>query len=386
MQQAADRMGQIPFSGIRKMLEKVKRMEQQGKVAIHLEIGCPDFDTPEHIKQAAFQAMCDGEVHYTSNYGIAPLRTAIAEKLLRENGMAYDPSAEIIVTAGVAEGITATMMALLNPGDEVLIVEPLFPSYVMAARMAGAIPVAVPVTAENGYQPRRGELERCLTRRTRMLVVITPGNPTGVVLDETTLTMLADFAIQYDLLVVADEIYEQLIYDGRRHISIGALPGMRCRTVTLNGFSKSYAMPGWRLGYIAADAALVCSIIRIHQYAVVCANTISQWAGVAALTGPRQCLTEMVAEFDHRRRMVVDQLRQIPDISFPNPQGALYVYVDVSELTCDARQLADELLEKAHVAVAPWDKKHIRLSYANSFDNLKEAMERIHGLLVAEPA
>jgi aspartate/methionine/tyrosine aminotransferase len=347
-----------------------------------LEVGRPDFDTPAHIKQAACRALDNGQVHYTSNYGILILREAIADKLRRDNRLSYDPQDEIIVTAGVSEGIVMTMMALLNPGDEVLIPEPVFPCYVMAARLAGAVPITVPVSAANGYQPTRADLLAKLSPRSRLLVVTSPGNPTGAVWDVQTLQALAEVAIAHNLFVMADEIYEKLIYDGRQHLSIASLPGMRARTVTLNGFSKSYAMTGWRLGYVAADAALCQALIRIHQYTVVCATSFAQWGGWAALTGGQACVQEMVAEFDRRRLLVVGQLQAMPGIRFLRPQGAMYVYADVSELSSDAYRFADELLEHAHVAVVPWDKRHIRLAYGNSYDNLKTALERIGEALV----
>ena len=377
MIQIADRMANIPFSTIRNMFERVNRLEQEGAPVIHLEIGRPDFDTPDHIKMAAVQAQIDGHVHYTSNYGIFPLREAISRKLDRDNHLVFDPQTELIVTVGVSEGILMTMMALLNPGDEVLIPEPLFPPYEMVARMAGAVPVPVPVGVENDYQPTRADCEARLSTRTRMLVVTTPGNPTGVVMNEDTLQGLSDFAIENDLFVMADEIYEKLIYDGQRHISIAGLAGMRSRTITLNGFSKCYAMDGWRLGYVAADAQLIQALIRIHQYSVVCANSVSQWGAVAALEGPQSEMHAMVEEFDRRRLLVIEQLQQIPEISFPRPQGAMYVYIDVSKVAESAYQLADDLLERANIAVVPWDQRHIRISYANSYDNLRVALERM---------
>lgn len=382
MRQVAERMDRIPFSRIRAIFERVNRLEQEGVPVIHLEVGRPDFDTPEHIKQAGYRALHSGQVHYTSNYGILPLREAIARKLEHDNHLVFNPKTEIIVTAGVSEGILITMMALLNPGDEVLIPEPLFPCYVKAARMAGAIPVAVPVYAKNKYQPARVDLESRLSKRTRMLVVTTPGNPSGVVMSESTLKDLACFSIENDLLVMADEIYEKLIYDNCRHISIASLPGMRSRTITLNGFSKSYAMTGWRLGYVAAEEWLIQALIRVHQYSVVCATSFAQWGGVAALEGSQMCVQAMVDEFNRRRLFLIEQLQNIPGISFPRPEGAMYVYVDVSRLTQSAYQLANDLLEHAHVAVVPWDERHIRISYGNSYENLETALERMSECLL----
>lgn len=311
----AQRMNEIPFSSVRRIFERANSLERQGESVIHLDVGQPDFDTPNHIKEAARNAMYDGKNHYTSNYGIIPLRQAIAQKLERENRLTFDPVNEIIVTAGVSSGIMTTMMALLNPGDEVLISEPLFPSYVMAARMAGAIPVTVPTLLENAYQPLQSDLEPLLNAKTRMLVITTPTNPTGAILSKTQLQELASFSIKHDLIVMSDEIYEKLVYEDYSHISIASLPGMRDRTVILNGFSKSYAMTGWRLGYVAAPAELIQAIVRVHQYSVVCANSVAQWGAVAALDGPQTNVACMVSEFDQRRRLVVNLLQEIPEIS-----------------------------------------------------------------------
>ncbi len=373
----AKRMGQIHYSGIRTIFESVSQLERQGYPIIHLEIGQPDFDTPEHIKQAAYNALYEGQVQYTSNYGILPLRRAIASKLKRENALIVDPETELIVTTGVSEAIMITMMALLNPGDEVLIMEPLFPCYPMSVRMAGAVPVSVPTYAVNNYQTLRSGLEGLVTLRTKMLVLTTPGNPTGTLLNMETLRELADFSIQHNLLVVADEIYEKLIYDGSSHISIASLPGMGRRTLTLNGFSKSYAMTGWRLGYVAADKSLIQALVRIHQYSVVCSTSFAQWGAVAALEGTQEPMRQMVAELNRRRLMLIEALNKIPDLSFCRPQGAMYVYIDVSQIAEDAYVLAEELLYCAHVAVVPWDSRHIRISYSTSYDDIKIAMEKM---------
>ncbi len=381
MQECASRMEKIPFSTIRTMFERVGAIEQSGQDIIHLEVGRPDFDTPEHIKLASAKALQDGQVHYTSNYGLLPLRQAIAAKLAQDNNIQVDAHNEVIVTAGVSEGIMISMMALLNPGDEVLIADPLFPAYAMAARMAGAIPVSVPVDRFNDYQPTKDALVGKLTAKTRMLVVTTPGNPTGLVLDKNTLMMLADFAISHDLLVIADEIYEKLIYDQREHISIASLPNMRSRTLTLNGFSKNYAMTGWRLGYVAADASLIQALVRIHQNSVVCANSFAQWGGLAALEGSQLPLRAMVNEFDRRRLLMISELTKMEGVFFPRPQGAMYIFVNVSALTKDARHLANDLLEQAHIAVVPWDSEHLRLSYGNSYQNLQVALQRMAGFL-----
>lgn len=372
----AQRMQQIPFSPIRKIFERVNQLKQQKHPVIHLEVGRPDFDTPEHIKHAGANAMERGQVHYTSNYGIEPLRQAISEKLARDNQVFVNPDNEVIVTAGVSEAIMISMMALLNPGDEVLIPEPLFPCHTMSAEMAGAVVVPVPVFAEHGYKPQVTDLMARVTDKTRMMVLTTPGNPTGVVLDRETLGELAQFAIDQDLLVLSDEIYEKLIYEGHHHLSIASFPGMHSRTLTCNGFSKSYAMTGWRLGYVVGDKHLIDALIRIHQYTVVCTTSFSQWGGVAALNGPQQPMLDMVDELDSRRQLLMRELDQIPGVKYVYPQGAMYLYCDVSGLTDDAFELAEALLEQAYIALVPWDKKHIRISYGNTYDNLQQAMHR----------
>lgn len=381
----ADRMNQISFSGIREIYERVNQLEQQGASVIHLEVGRPDFDTPEHIKQASYQAMYNGQVHYTSNYGIQPLRQAISHKLENDNHISCNPENEIIVTAGVSEAIMMTMMALLNPGDEVLLIDPQFVCYPMAINMAGAIPVSVPVSAENDYKPQISDLYAKLSPATKMLVLISPGNPTGMVLDQECLEAIAEFSIRNNLLVVADEIYEKLIYDGHQHVSIASLPGMRRRTISLNGFSKSYAMTGWRLGYVAADKHLINALVRIHQYTVVCSTSFAQWGAIAALEGPQLPLKNMLIELDRRRQMIKQALQEMGGFSYPIPQGAMYFYLDVAALSDDAFKLADELLYQAHIAVVPWDKSHIRISYGNSYENLQIAMHRMANFLLNKP-
>jgi aminotransferase len=379
--QTAKRMERIPFSPIRKIFEAVNNREKQGEKITHLEIGRPDFDTPAHIKTAAKKALDEGKVHYVSNFGLPELRLAISRKLKSENNMTYDPEAEIIVTVGASEAIFAAMMALLDPGDEVLVPEPFFPNYLMCAHMAGAKPVGVPLRAENGYNPDVEDYKRLLTERTRMMIVTTPGNPTGTALTPEALSKLSRFACQHDLFVVADEIYEKMVYDDSHHLSIGSLPEMRDRTLTVNGFSKSYAMTGWRLGYVAAEAQLIAAVVRIHQYTVVCANSFGQWGALAALDGPQNCVAEMVSEFDRRRQMMIKRLSAMPRISFERPTGAFYIYIDTSGLGKSAHEIAQYLLDRAGVAVVAWDQSHIRISYANSYDNLAEAMDRMASAL-----
>lgn len=378
----AERMQEIPFSTIRSLFERASQLEIAGQPIVHLDIGRPDFDTPQHIKQASVKALNEGHVHYTSNYGLLPLRQSIAKKLKNDNALSINPDNEVIVTAGVSEAIVISMIALLNPGDEVLIPGPLFPAYAMAARMAGAIPITVATHPENNYQPTQHDLQAVLSNRTKMLIVITPGNPTGVVFDIETLKMLADFSTSHNLFVLSDEIYEKLIYDNHTHISIASLPGMQQRTLTLNGFSKAYAMSGWRLGYVAGDVNLIQVLLRIHQNTTVCANTPAQWGAIAALDGSQISTQAMIHEFDRRRKLLIEQLNTIPNISFPRPEGAMYIYINVSKLSDDAYHLANQLLEKAHTAVIPWDREHIRIAYGNSYENLAIAIQRMRNFFM----
>jgi aspartate/methionine/tyrosine aminotransferase len=355
-------MENIPFTPIRKIFEAANKKEAAGEDIIHLELGRPDFDTPDHIKTAAAKALTEGKVHYTSNYGIPELRTAITRKFKTDNALDYDPAGEIIVTVGVTEGILMCMMSLLNPGEEVLIPSPAFPCYTRCAFMAGATPVDVPLTEENNFTPTAELFRSRITDKTRLIAINTPNNPTGAIFGEDVLAELAQLAIERDLIVISDEIYEKQIYNGQKHFSIAALPGMKERTITLNGFSKSHSMTGWRLGYLGASHELVSLLIRIRQYATVCPTSFAQWGAVAALEGSQQCVADMVAEFDRRRRMVVARLHRIPGISFVEPLGAFYVFVNITKLGLPATELAYSLLDEARIALVPWGTDHVRIS------------------------
>lgn len=373
----AERMNNIPFSKIRKVFEEVARREKQGEEIIHLEVGRPDFDTPGHIKAACKAALDRGEVHYTSNYGLIELRKAIADKLLEENGIVYGPEREIIVTSGVSEAIFMGMMALLNPGDEVLLTTPCFPAYKTTVKMAEAVPVEVPLSQADGFIPDVDAMERCITSRTRMLIVNSPCNPTGVVYDHRVMSSLAEMAGRNNLLVMSDEIYEKMIYQGAKHISMASLPGMHSRTLTLNGFSKNYSMTGWRIGYVAAPETLIGAMLRIRQHVTVCPTTFAQWGAHAALTGSQSCVQEMVSEFSRRAKLVYSKLSKMKYMSVNEPKGAFYVLVNVSRLNMNAVDFAGYLLDEAKIAVVPWGEKHIRISYANSYEKLEQAMENM---------
>ena len=377
----AERMEQIPFSKIRKVFEEVLRREQKGEKIIHLEVGRPDVDTPDHIKEACKDALDRGQVHYTSNYGIPELRKAVAKKLQIENKIEYDPETQLIITSGVTEAIFMGMMALLNPGDEVLVPTPCFPAYHTAIRIAGAKPVEVPLNEADGFRPDVIKMQSRITSRTRMMIVNTPCNPTGAVYERSVLEAIAEMAIQNDLLVMSDEIYEKMVYNGAEHISIASLPGMATRTLTLNGFSKNYSMTGWRIGYVAAPSNLISAMLRIRQYVTVCPTTFAQWGAVVALTESQACLQEMVAQFSRRRELVYTKLTDMKGIRVCEPQGAFYVLPNVSKLSLEPTALARYLLDEAKIAVVPWGEAHIRISYANSYKNLQIAMQNMHSAI-----
>jgi aspartate/methionine/tyrosine aminotransferase len=380
-------MNTIPFSGIRKVFEEVTRREKKGEKIIHLEMGRPDFDTPDHIKKAGNRAIEEGKVHYSSNYGIPELREAIAEKLYRENGLSYDPGTEIIVTVGTNEAVFMSMMALLNPGEEVLIPDPCWLHYFYCAQMAGAVPVSVPLREEKGFNPQIEDFRSRLTSKTRMIVINTPNNPTGAVFDQGVLEAFASLARERNLFILSDEIYEKMVYDGARHWSIASFPGMKERTITINGFSKIFAMTGWRLGYAAADQALISGLIRIHQYTTVCATTFAQWGGVEALRGSQLEAERMVQEFDRRRHLVYEALQAMPGIRVLKPKGAFYIFPNISSTGKTPENLCDYLLDEAKIALVPgttlgeYGNEFIRISYANSYESLKTAMERMHEAL-----
>lgn len=376
----ANRMKSIPFSSIRQVFEQVNHMEATGHSVVPFHIGRPDFDTPDHIKAAAKQALDDGMTTYTSNYGLLELRVAIADKLLSDNHMQVDPENQIIVTVGANEAILLAMLATLNPGDEVLIPEPMWLHYFYCAQMAGARVISVPLLQENGFQLDPEMLEQYVTPRTRMMVLNSPHNPTGVVFNSQTIREVADFVKRHDLLLLSDEIYEKIIYDNEKHISPGAMEDIADRTITINGFSKSYAMTGWRLGYVVASPELIKVMIRVHQYTTVCATSFAQAGALTALTSSQESVDNMVAEFDKRRRVILQTFKELTGAKLLTPRGAFYAFPDLSALNPDSETLASTLLEDVGIAVVPGKvfgkqgEGHIRISYACSLENVERGM------------
>ena len=386
MFETAERMEALPFSEIRVMMERANKMQKEGLDIIHMEIGRPDFDTPEVIKKAANKSLADGHVFYTSNYGTPELRKAIAEKLTKENDIPCQAE-NVIVTIGVGEGTYAAMAAFLNPGDEVLVPNPVWLNYIHVPHFFGAVPVTYTLKEENNYQIDLDEVESKITDKTKMIVINTPGNPTGTVQTRETLMKLADIAKKHDLLVVSDEIYEKLVYGEQQHVSIASLPGMFERTITLNGFSKCYSMTGWRLGYIAAPREFIAAMVRVHMYINTCAASFVQDAGVVALREAEPDVQKMVAEYKRRRDYAVAAINAMDGVSCKTPTGAFYIFMNIKSLGRSSAEVVEYLLEHAHVATVPGSafgsegEGYIRLSYACSYEGIVEAMKRIEKAL-----
>jgi len=365
------------------MLELSAKMEN----VVHLEQGEPNFITPKHIMVAAIEAMESGFTHYTEINGTLELRQAIAEKLQKENGVDADPQTEVTVTSGSQEAMFIAALGFLNPGDEALILDPYYPAYFEDTLLAEAVPITVPLNEEKNYGIEMGVLERKITSKTKMIWMCNPSNPTGHVFSKRDFEIIAEVAQKHNLIVFVDEIYEKLVYDGARHISIGSLPGMEDRTITVNGFSKAYAMTGWRIGYVVAEKKLSATLRKLHYYTILCPNAISQKAALSALTGPQDCVKEMVTEYNRRRKLVINELNRIESLSCMIPKGAFYVFPNFSSFEKSDEALALYLLEKAGVVTVPGSgfgkagEGHLRISYSIPYEQVEEGMKRIRECL-----
>lgn len=368
----------LPLSGIRVIFDKAALIPG----VVHLEIGEPDQATPAHIIKAAEDALAAGYTHYTPSAGTVELREAVARKLRRENGLDYDVD-EVMVTSGANAALSLTAFALVNPESEILVPNPGWANYGPLMELVQARPVYYALRQEDEFRPRVEEMESLVTERTRAILLNSPNNPTGGVLEKNDVEGIVELAIKKDLVVITDEVYEKILYDGARHYSIAALDGMRERTVTINAFSKTYRMTGWRLGYAAGPKAVIGAMIRLNSCMNTCSSSISQAAGVAALEGPQGCVGEMVREFRERRDVFVEGLNQIRGLGSPKPKGAFYTFVNVKSLGLSSFDLCMDILEKAKVATVPGvsfgsnGECYLRLSYATSRDQLKEAVSRI---------
>ena len=373
----ANRVTKEDVSFRTKMLETAAGLDD----VIAMGRGDPDFHTPAHIVQAAKRAIDANEHHYTHPAGLPVLREAIAETLGRENKLHYSAD-EIIVTAGVQESIMLCMLGLVNPGDEVLITSPRFTTYDTAVQLCGGMPVPVPTFEQDDFALLPAEIEKRLTPRSKVLVLVSPNNPTGAVTPPTIIREIAELAVKHDLIVISDEIYAKLIYEGAEHLSIGSLPEMKDRTVTLNGFSKSYAMTGWRVGYLAAPADFVRLLTEPRHTLSINTGTPSQFAALAALTGPQDAVAVMLAEYAERRAYLMRTLKEL-GLSYGFPGGAFYIYTNISATGLQAPAFCETLLKEGRVLLFPGsmfgdeDDIYVRISYLQPLSRIEEAVERM---------
>jgi len=361
---------------------EVAKMARSVPDAIYLNVGEPDFPTPTHIVEAAKRAMDSGKTHYTPDEGIAELRTAIAEKESKKLGLELDEE-NVVVTAGGTGGTYSTIMASIEPGDEVLLPDPYYSGYYYATQMAGGKLVGIQQSEEKGFQIETGELANKISPKTKVMIVVSPNNPTGVLLNDDTLKAMAEAACDNDLLVVSDEVYEEFVFDGKFR-SIATFPGMSERTIVVNSFSKTYAMTGWRIGYAVGPKDIIAQVAKVSHSTGVCVSSISQYAALAALQGSQRPTKNMLEEYRIQRRMLVDALNKISQFSLVEPQGAFFAFPNTSATKMSSMDLFKYLLNEARVVVLPGypffgakGENHIRLSYSTSTDKLKEATIRI---------
>ncbi len=377
----AQRVRQVKPSGIRKFFDIINTMPE----VISLGVGEPDFVTPEHISQAGIHSIELGHTHYTSNYGILELREEIAAMLKRRYGLTYDPRTEILVTVGVSEGVDLAMRTIIDPGDEVISLDPGYVAYEADIIFAGGVPVPVPTYAKYDFGVRADEIAAAITPRTKMILIGNPNNPTGAVVPKAELEGIAQLAREHDLIVAIDEVYGRLVYD-TEHVSIAAMPGMRERTILLDGFSKAYAMTGWRVGYVATPAHILEAMLKVHQYTIMCAGTSAQEAALEALRHGEGDVRMMHAAYAQRRRLFVDGLNRI-GLPTCEPRGAFYTFPCISSTGMSDEEFSEKLLFEESVAVIPGSsfgnagKGYVRCAYCTSEDRLEEALVRMERFL-----
>ena len=374
----SDKVVGIQPSGIRKFFDIVSEM----KDAISLGVGEPDFDTPWSIREEGIYSLEKGRTYYTSNAGLSELRTEICNFLNRRYGLNYNPDGETLITVGGSEAIDLAFRAMLNPGDEVIIPQPSYVSYLPCAVLADATPILVNLKEENEFRLTPEELLSAITPKTKILVFPFPNNPTGAIMPKEELEKIAQICIDKDIFVVSDEIYSELTYGGEHHCSIASIPGMTDRTIVINGFSKSHAMTGWRLGYACGPAPIIKQMLKIHQFAIMCAPTNSQYAAVEALRHCDENIEHMRDEYDQRRRFMLTRLRGMGLKCF-EPFGAFYIFPNIAEFGMTSEEFAMRFLKEYKVAIVPGTafgecgEGFLRMSYASSLSNLKTAMERL---------
>ncbi len=375
----ADRLKCIKTSGIRRFFGMAKEMPD----CVNLSVGEPDFCPPEHVLEASARAAVAGRTHYEPTNGIPELRKALAEKASRDYELNYDPNDEILITVGGTEAIFATLFGLVNPGDEVLVPNPGFVLYEPCVRLAGGVPICVPLLKGRDFRLSIDDVMSLITERSRVIVVNSPNNPTGGVLTYDELAGLAKIAVERDMIVISDEVYEKILYDDAKHHCLAAFPGMRERTLVVNSFSKTYAMTGLRVGYVYGPRELISAVWLVHQYMVSCVNSLSQYAALAALEGSQDFVEEMVREFDKRRRLVHKRLDSIEGFCCTLPKGAFYAFPNIEAFGMSSEECSEFLARNARVITVPGSafgsggEGYIRISYAAAYEQLEKALDRV---------
>ena len=373
----SQKVSKTPPSGIRKFFDLISGMEG----VISLGVGEPDFVTPWHIREAAIYSLEKGYTMYTSNSGMPELRQALSEQLAARYSLSYDPATEILITVGVSEGLDLALRAILDPGDEVIMPDPSYVAYPACTALAGGVPVKVPTSETKNFEITAEDIEARITPRTKAILLGYPANPTGAVLPREELVRIAEVAKRHDLLVISDEVYDRLVY-GVKHTCMASLPGMRKRTILLNGFSKAYAMTGWRVGYAAADPEIIKFMTRVHQYTMLCGPIMGQMAAIEALKGGDDEVEAMLREYDQRRRVMVQGFRNI-GLSCFEPKGAFYAFPSIKVTGLTSEAFAEKLLHEEKVAVVPGTafgecgEGYVRCCYAASMPEIEEALKRM---------
>lgn len=377
----AERVRKVKPSGIRKFFDIINTMPE----VISLGVGEPDFVTPEHIRQAGMRSIELGHTRYTSNYGILELREEIAAMLKRRYDLSYNPANEVLVTVGVSEGVDLAMRTLIDPGDEVISPDPGYVAYDADIVFAGGVSVPVPTYAQYDFGVRAAEIAAAITPRTKMILLGNPNNPTGATIPRVELEGIARLALEHDLIVVVDEVYSRLVYKGE-HVNIASLPGMRERTIVLDGFSKAYAMTGWRIGYIAAPSHILEAMLKVHQYTIMCAGTAPQEAALQALRHGEEDVQRMFGDYTRRRQMFVEGLNRI-GLTCCEPGGAFYAFPSIAGTSLNDEEFAEKLLFEEKVAVVPGSsfgaagRGYVRCAYCTAYDQLEEALVRMERLV-----
>lgn len=381
----AKRLEKVEPSLIRTILDRAAVLRGEGKDVIPFSAGEPDFNTPSDIKEAAIRAITNNQTKYSSNRGYPPLRNVLKGYIQRETGIDYDPNTEILVTSSAAEALNNSILAFVDEGDEVIVLTPAFVSYKSLIHMCGAKFVDVPLDCNHGFQVDLDALKAAITDKTKLLVLNSPSNPTGAVFSYDSLKELCRLAVEHNFMILSDEIYSRLVYDGSKFYSIASFPGMKERSIIVSGFSKAFAMTGWRLGYIATDAKLMGHILRVHQYSTTCSPTFIQVGVAEAMESERtrRDVAEMVEAFAGRRKLIMSLLDEIPGLSYVKPYGAFYIMVDVSALGMSNMDFSMKLLEEKFVATVPavglddHTGRFVRFSYATSEQNIQEGLRRV---------